>query len=71
PFRVEIAQAEPDDLDLDTSLDTAVTVVEWGAGLAETLADSRLEVVIERSVGESADDELDPRRVSLRWVLGQ
>ena len=63
--------AELDDLDLDTSLDTAVTVVEWGAGLAETLADSRLEVVIERTVGESADDELDPRRVSLRWVLGQ
>lgn len=63
--------AELDDLDLDTSLDTAVTVVEWGAGLAETLADSRLEVVIERAVGESADEELDPRRVSLRWVLGQ
>ena len=63
--------AELDDLDLDTSLDTAVTVVEWGAGLAETLADARLEVVIERAVGERSDDELDPRRVSLRWVLGQ
>ena len=67
--------AELDDLDLDTSLDTAVTVVEWGAGLAETLADSRLEVVIERAVGQAPDagpdDELDPRRVSLRWVLGQ
>jgi tRNA threonylcarbamoyladenosine biosynthesis protein TsaE len=67
--------AELDDLDLDTSLDTAVTVVEWGAGLAETLADSRLEVVIERAVGQApgavGDDELDPRRVSLRWVHGQ
>ena len=67
--------AELDDLDLDTSLDTAVTVVEWGAGLAETLADSRLEVVIERAVGHRPDggddDELDPRRVSLRWVHGQ
>ena len=30
---------ELDDLDLDTSLDTAVTVVEWGAGLAEGLAE--------------------------------
>ncbi len=63
--------AELDDLDLDASLDTAVTVVEWGAGLAETLADARLEVVIERAVGEGADEELDPRRVSLRWVVGQ
>ena len=63
--------AELDDLDLDTSLDTAVTVVEWGAGLAETLAESRLDVVIERSVGDSVDEEHDPRRVSLRWVVGQ
>ena len=63
---------ELDDLDLDTSLDTAVTVVEWGAGLAEGLADSRLEVVIERAVGHArSDEELDPRRVSLRWVVGQ
>lgn len=63
---------ELDDLDLDTSLDSAVTVVEWGAGLAEGLADARLEVVIERTVGHRAGtDELDPRRVSLRWVVGQ
>jgi tRNA threonylcarbamoyladenosine biosynthesis protein TsaE len=63
---------ELDDLDLDTSLDSAVTVVEWGAGLAEGLADSRLEVVIERAVGHARpDEELDPRRVSLRWVVGQ
>jgi len=49
-----------------------VTVVEWGAGLAEGLADSRLEVVIERTVGHApAPDELDPRRVSLRWIVGQ
>ena len=62
---------ELDDLDLDTSLDSAVTVVEWGAGIAEGLADSRLDVVIERAVGDDAVDELDPRRVSLRWVVGQ
>ena len=63
---------ELDDLDLDASLDSAVTVVEWGAGLAEGLADSRLEVVIERTVGDApAADELDPRRVSLRWIVGQ
>ncbi len=62
---------ELDDLDLDTSLDSAVTVVEWGAGLAESLSESRLEVVIERAVGQARDEELDPRRVSLRWVVGQ
>ena len=62
---------ELDDLDLDASLDTAVTVVEWGSGIAEGLADSHLEVVIERAVGQAPDDEIDPRRVSLRWVVGQ
>jgi tRNA threonylcarbamoyladenosine biosynthesis protein TsaE len=63
---------ELDDLDLDTSLDTAVTVVEWGAGLAEGLADARLDVVIERSLGTGvAEGELDPRRVSLRWIVGK
>ncbi len=39
---------ELDDLDLDASLDEAVTVVEWGSGIAEGLADSRLEVRIAR-----------------------
>ena len=29
--------AELDDLDLDADLDTSVTVVEWGTGVAETL----------------------------------
>lgn len=63
---------ELDDLDLDTSLDSAVTVVEWGGGLAEGLSDSRLEIVIDRAVGAVPDDdELDPRRVSLRWIVGQ
>ncbi len=35
---------EMDDLDLD--VDDAVTVIEWGTGLVEHLADSRLEVCI-------------------------
>ena len=50
---------ELDDLDLDTSLDEAVTVVEWGTGIAEGLADSRLEVRIAR--GATAPDPDDPR----------
>ncbi len=41
------SRAEVDDLDLDTDLATAVTVVEWGAGLVEDLADSVLTVSIE------------------------
>jgi tRNA threonylcarbamoyladenosine biosynthesis protein TsaE len=40
--------AEVDDLDLDASLDESVTVVEWGAGLVEDLADARLEIEIHR-----------------------
>lgn len=45
---------EIDDLDLDADLDSAVTVVEWGAGPARRLADERLEVRIDRSVGRDA-----------------
>ncbi|MGH3387538.1 MAG: tRNA (adenosine(37)-N6)-threonylcarbamoyltransferase complex ATPase subunit type 1 TsaE, partial [Actinomadura sp.] len=40
--------AELDDLDLDTAVEESVTVVEWGEGLAEGLADDRLEIVIAR-----------------------
>ncbi len=56
---------ELEDLDLESSLDQAVTVVEWGAGLAEGLADSRLEVRIDRATG-AAGDGVDPRRVLVR-----
>jgi tRNA threonylcarbamoyladenosine biosynthesis protein TsaE len=61
---------EVDDLDLDASLDESVTVVEWGEGKVEGLADDRLHVMIERQVG---DDEDDTRRVELvgvgsRWA---
>ncbi|HEY2297260.1 MAG TPA: tRNA (adenosine(37)-N6)-threonylcarbamoyltransferase complex ATPase subunit type 1 TsaE [Jatrophihabitans sp.] len=40
---------EVDDLDLDVSMDEAVTVVEWGEGKAEQLAESYLSIVLERS----------------------
>ncbi len=42
---------EVDDLDLDEDLDSAVTVIEWGAGKVERLAPSRLEVRIDRVIG--------------------
>ena len=37
---------ELDALDLDTSLEESVTVVEWGEGLAEVLSEDRLEVTL-------------------------
>ena len=58
-------------LDLDASLEDSVTVVEWGEGLAEVLAEDRLEVTIERPrAGEVAPEDADAgeRRVSLRAV---
>ncbi len=36
--------AELDDLDLDASIEEAVTVVEWGQGVAEQLSEDYLEV---------------------------
>ncbi len=71
---------ELDDLDLDTDLDRAVTVVEWGEGVAEALSDSPLEIQIIRSLAEQGpaatgadDDPLDPRTVEIeplgpRWL---
>jgi tRNA threonylcarbamoyladenosine biosynthesis protein TsaE len=38
--------AELDDLDLDASLDEAVTVVEWGHGVAEQLSENYLELTM-------------------------
>ncbi|WP_141012563.1 tRNA (adenosine(37)-N6)-threonylcarbamoyltransferase complex ATPase subunit type 1 TsaE [Nocardioides sambongensis] len=65
---------ELDDLDLDADLDRAVTVVEWGEGLAEALSDSPLQVRIDRAVAApDADPDDDPRRVTVlrhgpRWA---
>ncbi|MDR2114143.1 MAG: tRNA (adenosine(37)-N6)-threonylcarbamoyltransferase complex ATPase subunit type 1 TsaE [Bifidobacteriaceae bacterium] len=43
--------AQLDDLDLDAALEDSVTVVEWGEGLAERLAQDRLEIQLERHRG--------------------
>jgi tRNA threonylcarbamoyladenosine biosynthesis protein TsaE len=50
---------EIDDLDLDASADDAVTVVEWGEGLAEHLSETYLQVRIDRR------DDDDTRVVEL------
>jgi tRNA threonylcarbamoyladenosine biosynthesis protein TsaE len=40
---------EVDDLDLEIEAEDAATVVEWGHGLVEQLADARLEITLERA----------------------
>lgn len=68
---------ELDDLDLDTDVEDAVTVVEWGEGLAEGLALDRLEISIELddAPADPADDSPDepglsdqPRTVRITGV---
>jgi tRNA threonylcarbamoyladenosine biosynthesis protein TsaE len=46
---------ELDDLDLDADLEHSVVVVEWGGGLAEGLADERIDLTLSRL--NDADDE--------------
>ncbi|OCB35919.1 tRNA (N6-adenosine(37)-N6)-threonylcarbamoyltransferase complex ATPase TsaE [Mycobacterium malmoense] len=53
--------AELDSLDLDTELDDAVVVVEWGEGLVERLAERHLDVRLERLSGS------DVRIASWEW----
>lgn len=75
--------AEVDDLDLDATLESAVTVVEWGEGLVDDLSSDRLEISIERPQGgplagpdgdrdahadPGGGDIAEPRTVSLAGV---
>lgn len=69
---------EVDDIDLDASTEEAVTVVEWGTGVAEQLSDSWLSVTIEvrgarpidplgTPAGEDAlVDDAEPRVVTIK-----
>ncbi|MGU3292111.1 tRNA (adenosine(37)-N6)-threonylcarbamoyltransferase complex ATPase subunit type 1 TsaE [Williamsia sp. M5A3_1d] len=54
-------RADLDALDLDTELDTAVVVVEWGAGVAERLTDRHLLVRLHRA------PESDERSITWGW----
>jgi tRNA threonylcarbamoyladenosine biosynthesis protein TsaE len=49
---------ELDDLDLDTDLATAAVVVEWGEGIAEQLADERLQIELTRLPDDRRTGEL-------------
>jgi tRNA threonylcarbamoyladenosine biosynthesis protein TsaE len=66
---------EVDDLDLDASLEDSVTVVEWGEGKVEGLADDRLVVEVLRRAGDAGDangtaydDVAEPRTVTISGV---
>jgi len=48
------SDAEIDDIDLENTLDSAVTVVEWGRGRVEHLSDSWLDITLVRSTGGPA-----------------
>lgn len=59
---------ELDDLDLDTELPDSVTVIEWGAELAEGLADQRLDIAIERHPDDRRTVHMTG--VGSRWRYG-
>ena len=63
-------EAELDDLDLDAYVDEAVTVVEWGAGIAEALSPDRLRIHLARARGADPTDEsrvVTVTPVGARW----
>jgi tRNA threonylcarbamoyladenosine biosynthesis protein TsaE len=65
-YRLE-ALAEIDDLDLDATLSEAVTVVEWGQGKVERLAEDRLEITIEPPVGNTENRRVTITTTGSRW----
>jgi tRNA threonylcarbamoyladenosine biosynthesis protein TsaE len=64
---------ELDDLDLDAAVPDSITVVEWGQGIAEGLAEDRLEIDIWTSaadlsaVGDDSERVVTIRAVGARW----
>jgi tRNA threonylcarbamoyladenosine biosynthesis protein TsaE len=52
--------ADVDDLDLDASTDGSVTVVEWGQGLVEQLADEHLRIRLDRRDDDVRTAVLEP-----------
>ncbi|MEU2245906.1 tRNA (adenosine(37)-N6)-threonylcarbamoyltransferase complex ATPase subunit type 1 TsaE [Streptomyces sp. NPDC019224] len=61
---------EMEDLDLDVSLPESVVVVEWGDGKVEELAEDRLQVLIDRAVGDTDDERRTVTLVGVgaRWA---
>jgi tRNA threonylcarbamoyladenosine biosynthesis protein TsaE len=63
------SRAEVDDLDLDTDLATAITVVEWGEGLVEDLAPSFLSVRISADEPPAGDNQEDAEEADIRRTV--
>lgn len=62
---------ELDDLDIDFA--ASIVVVEWGAGMLDGVADSWLEIDIDRPHGGDIEAEVEPRQVRIvghgpRWA---
>jgi tRNA threonylcarbamoyladenosine biosynthesis protein TsaE len=62
--------ADVDDLDLDASAAESVTVVEWGQGLVEQLADEHLEVRLDRRDDDVRTAQLVPHGTGWTGRLG-
>jgi len=63
---------ELDALDLDASLEDAITVVEWGKGLVEGLTEDRLEIELIRARGATSNHDVEPgneaRRITIKGI---
>ncbi|MCS4535640.1 tRNA (adenosine(37)-N6)-threonylcarbamoyltransferase complex ATPase subunit type 1 TsaE [Corynebacterium sp. HS2168-gen11] len=57
-----------DSLDLDTELEDAVVVAEWGGGLVEAIADTYLTIHFDRETAVQADPTSEARIISWQWV---
>ena len=64
-YRIGGDLSQLDDLDLDTDLDTAAMVVEWGEGLAEVLSDDYLVLHLDREPDDTRLIDPEPHGT---WV---
>lgn len=57
-----------DSLDLDSEIDDAVLVAEWGGGLVERIADRHLHVTFDRETAVEEDPTSEARYITWEWV---
>ncbi|MFC8565577.1 tRNA (adenosine(37)-N6)-threonylcarbamoyltransferase complex ATPase subunit type 1 TsaE [Streptomyces sp. NPDC057245] len=69
-YRLSGGLDEMEDLDLDVSLSDSVIVVEWGEGKVEELTEDRLQLRIDRAVGDTTDEVrlVTPTGFGERWT---
>ena len=58
---------ELDALDLDTDLDEAVVIAEWGGGLVEQISERYLLITLDRESAVVDDPESQARIIHWRW----